>query len=195
MKNAKLVKLALTAATLLTCHSSFAADIEAGVVKRIPEHERQPLMAGGSPLDLSKLAINPVVSTAEGKMGIQGAAPGISEFRIYAVQSRLGGTEYPTLYTGGITRNDHGGNPIQVFVLQYGYGNPTTATLNGVTGPAYRRTLCGTPTFLHYCNVGETVTGWLYQYDFYNQSSGIFTVGAYSIGYPYGYWSTTIYVR
>ncbi len=194
MKNAKLVKLALTAATLLTCHSSFAADIEAGVVKRIPADERQPLMAGSVPLDLTKLASVPATSTAEGQMGIQGPASGISVFRIYAVQSPLGGTEFPNQYAGS-TQYDHGGNPIQVFVLQYGYGNPTTATLNGASTSGTSRPLCGSLTFLHYCNVGETVTGWLYQYNFYNQSNGIFKVGSNSVAYPFGYWSTSIYVR
>ncbi len=193
MKNSKLLKLAITALTLASSACALAGDIEAGVVKRIPADERQPLMAGKTPLDLSKLASNPTIS-AEGQMSIQGPATGITTYRVYAVASPQGGVEYPSAYASATTY-DHGGGVIQVFVLQYGYGNPYSGSLNATTVSSTSRVLCGSMSTLHYCNVGETVTGWLYEYDFYNIPAGTFKSSANSTAYPFGYWSTSIYVR
>lgn len=54
--------------------------------------------------------------------------------------------------------------------------------------------LCGTLATIHYCNAGETVTGWLYKFDFNGQQGGNFVTSSNSTASPFGYWSDSIYI-
>lgn len=123
-----------------------------------------------------------------------GPAPGISQYRIYAVgSSGAGGFEGINEYQG-VTQYDHSGT-IQVEVLQIGYGNDSGANLGGAA-PDYNDPipLCGT-TSLHECTAGETLVGWYRVYGFYNKQGGYFTSSAYSVAYPYGTYSDSISIK
>ena len=94
------------------------------------------------------------------------------------------------------TNYDHGGSQLSIAVIQYGYGNPNQATMNGISNSySSSSVLCGTLATLHYCSAGETVTGWLYVFDFDGQQSGNFVTSSNSIASPFGYWSDSIYIQ
>ncbi len=66
--------------------------------------------------------------------------------------------------------------------------------MNGISKAAgYTQYRCGSD--LHVCASGETITGWLYGYDFSGQESGQFNVGTNSTASPFGYWSDSIYIN
>lgn len=115
--------------------------------------------------------------------GVQAPARGVEYFQVWYVVS-----DY---YSEGVadtqfyTQNDHQGT-IYVGVVQYGYGNGG-ATLNSAQGSLYQnRALCGSMSSLHYCGVGETVTGFLLWYMWTNSQGGSFYAWTNSIAYPYG---------
>lgn len=186
----------------LTLSNVYAADVEAGIVKtelQIPES-----YIGSDSLDLSKLAVQDSASSSKSKTSLDdddvvtpaAAASGITYYEIYAVGSTLyGGWQYPTASQTS-TINDHGGTELKVVVLQYGYGNPNNATLNGLSRSAYAtQNLCGPLNSLHVCTAGETLTGFLRYYDFSGQQAGQFTSSANSTASPFGYWSDSIYIQ
>lgn len=173
----------------MSAFPALAADVEQGVVVHIPTTAEPSI--NGETLNLNGLK----QSADAGTVSPQAAAEGISYFEVYAVGSSDVGWEYPTeLQT--TTSYDHGGSQLLVAVIQYGYGNPNPATMNGLQKSDYDdEYLCGSMSSLHVCNVGETVTGFLYYYDFSGQESGQFEASASSIAYPYGYWSDSIYIK
>lgn len=120
-------------------------------------------------------------------------ARGIYYFEILAVDSPRYGREYVSPNTG-TTTHDHGGSFIRVHVFQAGYGSVNHATLNGVRrSPSYERSLCGSD--FHECRTGESITGYLYGFDFSGQQYGYFSVSAYSSASPFGSWSDSLYIR
>lgn len=123
-------------------------------------------------------------------------ATGIQYFEVFGVgSSSYGGFEYPSANQASTT-NDHGGSQIRVAVLQYGYGNVNDASFGGqVKPPTETENLCGTLNVdVHTCSPGETVTGFLYYFDFYGPQNGQFTVSSSSIASPFSYWSDSIII-
>jgi Domain of unknown function (DUF4879) len=84
------------------------------------------------------------------------------------------------------TVNDHGGALLSVAVLQFGYGN-RSASLNSAPGVNWATDLlCGTLSTLHFCSVGEIVTGFLDYYSFDGAQGGGFSSVTNSIASPFG---------
>lgn len=185
--------------TLSVSGSTHAAQIQDGVVTRITAMDR-PLTAFGHDVQVNQLDISAKVKRrADGTT--LAPAQGISYYQVYSVYS----TNYANLHGGSpeyvtqlatTTSGDHGGINLFVYTLEYGYGNPTNATMNGISKSyGYSTPLCGAFSAIHYCNTGETVTGWLYGFDYSGQQSGYFQSGANSTASPFGYWSDAIYVK
>jgi hypothetical protein len=107
-----------------------AADIEDGIVKRLTQADRSLAGLGHN------IAVNNVDLSAMIKRTASGAplapAQGISYYEVYAVASANYGTEYVSS-SATTTTGDHGGTYLYAYTLQYGYGNPNPATLNGVS--------------------------------------------------------------
>lgn len=180
------VLIGLGLMTAISTSGVIAADIEAGVVKRIAGHENMSPIKQ-SPIDTASLQIegNTLSSFA--------AATGISYFEIGYINSSNAGLESIASYQT-TTLNDHGGSQLYAYVWQVGYGNINTASINGVTkSPEQSQYRCGSD--LHACTAGETVTGWLYLYNLSGQENGTFSVSANSVASPFGYWSDSIYIK
>ena len=173
---------------------SMAADIEAGIVKNIPENQVIPEIAGErlnlSEIDFSKHTEKPAQSLEKS------SASGVSSYEVIAVgSSNIGGWESIAAWQG-TTNYNHGGSILLVAVLQYGYGNPNQANMNGISKSHYSsQALCGALATIHYCGVGETITGWLYYYNFSGQQYGNFVTSTNSVAWPFGYWSDSIYIQ
>jgi Domain of unknown function (DUF4879) len=190
----KAVKSCLLLSALGLCFSGavHSADIENGVVVRLSPEEQ-----AGFSLDLSKLKLArnaPQPKKAADGVSTLGPAAGISFFQIYAVQSSWATDYQSDNWYRTATQTDHGGTTLWVYVLQYGYGNPNNGTMNAIGKYPTSSALCGSFSALHYCTVGETVTGWLYRYDFSGQQGGHFSASANSTSSPFGYWSDSIYI-
>ncbi len=186
-----------SALSLFLSEGVLAADVEGGVVTNLSKDEQRPSDANGDQITLSKIDKSNFKKTPTSVGGVTtaAAATGISYYQIYVVSSSTAGNEYVSSYQSS-TAYDHGGSVLKVYVIQYGYGNPNAATMNGISRyPSSSNLLCGSMSSLHYCNVGETVTGWLYGFDFSGQNSGSFLTSANSTASPYSYWSDSIFIR
>ncbi|WP_197477694.1 MULTISPECIES: DUF4879 domain-containing protein [unclassified Marinomonas] len=183
----QLISLALITAGMTG--NAIAADIEAGVVKRIADQSKMA-PKGIAPLDLSNISIDTGAKT----LSSFAPATGITYFEIGHIGStNYGGWEAVSSYQSS-TVNDHGGTELYAYVWQFGYGNISSATFNGVSKtPEQSQYRCGTD--LHVCATGETVTGWAYLYNLSGQESGTFNVSANSVASPFGYWSDSIYIQ
>ena len=63
------------------------------------------------------------------------------------------------------TNENHGGSWLYVAVIQVGYGNANDAIMNGSSRrPVSTENRCGSD--FHRCNVGETITGFVYDFDY-----------------------------
>ncbi|GAB0110153.1 DUF4879 domain-containing protein [Pseudoalteromonas distincta] len=144
--------------------------------------------AANHPLDLSQLSIH--------KQTVEASASGIQYFEVYAVGSTNKGFEDDILPNQTATNEDHGGSQIRVAVIQYGYGNINNATFGGQSKSFSESVyLCGTlGVDVHNCNPGETVTGWLYYFNFSGPQQGSFSVSSNSTSSP-SYWSDSIYIQ
>jgi hypothetical protein len=169
--------------------NAMAADIEAGVVKKIVEGSTS--LAINAPDSMSDVYLEPY-SDAKVSRVTRAAASGISYFEIGNIYSSNYGWE--SISPSQSASGNHGGTTLNIYIWQFGYGNVTNATMNGISKSAglseYR---CGGD--LHTCAVGETVTGWLYGFSFSGQQSGNFSVGSNSTASPFGYWSDSIYIN
>jgi hypothetical protein len=186
------MKMKRTFLALVLVSSAFsvnvlAADIEAGVVNKIAESSTS--LAINSPSSMSDEYIE---ASSDAKISSRAAASGITYFEIGNIYSSNYGWENIT--PSQSSSGNHGGATLNIYIWQFGYGNVTNATMNGISKSAglseYR---CGND--LHVCAVGETVTGWLYGFDFSGQQSGSFSVGSNSTVSPFGYWSDSIYIN
>ena len=203
MNSSKNIFFSLLVFSTLTT-SALAADIEAGVVKHLaasaPSSVEETTLStfssgAGSPLSQAEglSSQDSRTSTSSGMVSPAAAATGITYFEIGIVYSTTYGG-YETISSSQTSTADHGGAQLFIYVWQYGYGNPNNATMNGISkAPGLSQARCGTN--LHVCSVGETVTGWLYGWDYSGQSSGYFTASANSTASPYGYWSDSIYIQ
>lgn len=165
-----------------------AADIEAGVVKRIADqHKMSPIKQ--SPIDISSIQID----TGAQSSTSFASATGISYFEIGNIGSSNVGWETIASYQT-TTLSDHGGSELYAYVWQMGYGNISSASINGISKtPEQSQYRCGSN--LHTCTTGETVTGWVYLYNLSGQQSGTFSVSANSVASPFGYWSDSVYIK
>lgn len=188
----------------LTTSTAMAADVKGNVVTQDQVSQIPYFMAmkdidqNGLPKSYSATEVLEQLSSHKGlanhapdKISTKGPASGISYFEVGFVYSSNVGLEQ--IGDGQFsTMSNHGGSQLFVYVWQYGYGNPNNGTLNGISKPPglsqYR---CGSD--LHVCRTGETVTGWLYGWDFSGQQGGFFQASANSTAYPVGqYWSDSI---
>lgn len=177
-----------------------AADIEASVVKNVTEVTE--------PAFSDFLATNPLkifapssfkANKKRGKYSSEqisplAAATGITYFEIAAVGSSNVGWEYPQSYLQS-TIEDHGGSILYVAVLQLGLGNNNGSNMNGLSkSPFQTDRLCGSDS--HYpCVSGETITGFIYYFNYSGQQTGFFTASANSVASPFGFWSDSISIR
>jgi hypothetical protein len=123
-------------------------------------------------------------------------APNLSSVRIFAVgSSSYGDWEYPSAGAYS-TSNDHGGQIVQVAVLEFGYGLNPIAKMDGSTVPIDESGMvCGTPAnFTLECSVGQTMTGTMYIYDVSGYQNGTFTYQNTSINGG-GTFYTQIYIQ
>ena len=183
----QLISLALIATGFTG--NAIAADVEAGVVKRLADLENMT-PKGISPLDLASITMDTETKATTSLA----PATGISFFEIGHIgSSNYGDWEVIQSYQSS-TAYDHGGAQLYAYVWQMGYGNIGTASFNGVSKtPEQSQYRCGSD--LHYCATGETVTGWLYVYNLSGQENGTFSVSANSVASPFGYWSDSIYIQ
>ncbi|WP_237113733.1 DUF4879 domain-containing protein [Pseudoalteromonas rubra] len=172
--------------------SALAGDIENGIMKNAENYYGVAHQVA----DIVKQA--PEYKTAPQqypRFDVQPMAPatGISYFEFGLVRSQLGGDQ--RILAGDFsTGTNHGGSYLYVYAWQVGYGNPNNATMNGVSkSAALREARCGSD--LHRCQAGETVTGWLYGWDFTGQSAGQVKASANSVASPFGYWSDSLYIN
>ena len=194
----KFLTSALFGAVASVCSfTSFAADIEGGVVQHDMKSSVTAFMSEEARefMDVPPMLqrFEPIENSALREHAPLAPAQGISYFEVGMVYSSNQGLK--RVNAGDfITADDHGGAQLFVYVWQFGYGNPNNATMNGFsksTGLSDPR--CGND--LHVCSAGETVTGWLYGWDFSGQQSGYFTASANSTAFPFGYWSDSISIK
>ncbi|MBO7927734.1 DUF4879 domain-containing protein [Pseudoalteromonas sp. K222D] len=173
-----------------------AADIEAGVVKNVVDHSAliQNDTLYFSPSDLQGIEVEaPKLATS---VSTRAAAQGITYFEIGAVQSVTYPNIDPVSANQFSTTQNHGGGQVRVYVFQFGYGNTNNATFAGSSVSATSSTpRCGAN--LSTCSAGQTVTGFLHQFDFFGASniSGTVNVSANSIASPFGFWSDSVFVQ
>jgi hypothetical protein len=124
------------------------------------------------------------------------AASGISVYQIMGVSSASYAPWEPISSAQSSTVQNHGGSYIRVAVFQYGYGNANTATLAGYLGNHYlRASICGPLSAPYYCNVGDTITGYVDYYQFNGPQGGSYSSSASSVVFPYGTWTDSIYIK
>ena len=142
-----------------------AADIEAGVVKNVPEEKvlAQDTLLPYKPSDISGVNFNiPSLSvdkeepshSISADIAPQASAPGISYFEVNYVESVSAGLE--TIFSAdqsSISRN-HGGGQVRVYLFQAGYGNANNATFAGYTSSPQTFPRCGSN--LGPCSAGQT---------------------------------------
>lgn len=181
----KILSMAIAGA-LAFAGSANAADVEAGVVKNLPSKVEAKFLKQHS-VDIDTTLIDSLKQKAP--------AQGISHYEVIGVLSSQN-NGWENLYDPARTSTveDHGGSSLYVAVLQVGYGNPNQANMNGISKSVFlTENRCGSD--LHVCNVGETITGFVYYYNYSGQQSGLFQTSANSVANPFGYWSDSIYIR
>ena len=195
--NMKKMFLALALASSAFTSNLMAADIEAGVMKRAVDVDKSPALTdflATYPVDTSELESKSSFEYSTSlSVASLAAASGISYFEIGQVGSSNVGWESisPNQLS---TASNHGGSLLYTYVWQVGLGNINNASMNGLTkSPQSSEPRCGSN--LHQCISGETVTGFLYLFNFSGQQGGNFTVSANSVASPFGYWSDSIYIQ
>ncbi len=126
-------------------------------------------------------------------------APPLTEMYVYAVGSQnCGGWEY----TAGLitTVCDHGGSWMGAGILEIGYGTSRIAWMNGSLLPS-SALIASTPVCVtggYYtwpCTAGQTVVGFLREYNLNGNQSGTFRYQSTSINSPWNTMSVQIYIR
>jgi hypothetical protein len=115
-------------------------------------------------------------------------APALSSIRVYAVGSTSCGWEYTN--GNGSTTCNHGGGELRVAVIEIGYGANPIASMNGGQLPRSARYastgICITGTqYTWPCTPGQTVVGWLDEYNVDGHESGYFKYQNTSTNAPY----------
>jgi len=178
---------------------STAADIEAGVVKRVIEIEDQIFsnFLEDNPIDNYEVSpeksISDYSSINPKTIQSKAAANGITYFEIGHVGSSDVGWESISQNQFSTVHN-HGGNLLYIYVWQIGLGNINNATMNAISkAPISSQPRCGSN--LHVCSAGEIITGYLYLFNYSGQQGGNFSVSANSVANPFGFWSDSVYIQ
>jgi hypothetical protein len=175
----------------LVCTTASAADIEAGLVKRMPVKPEIKQNAEIGELDLFGNSQSSKIVGNESSA----AATGITYFEVYAVGSSNQGWEYVSANATSTSLN-HGGGTMLMAVFQYGYGTHWSTTMNGISkAPYHIANICGPLSAPYYCSPGNTITGFMYYFDFSGQQSGTFSSSANASAAPFGFWSDSIFVQ
>lgn len=121
------------------------------------------------------------------------AAPALSSMWIYAVGSSNCGWEY----TAGLSATpcDHGGTQLRTAVLEIGYGSSRIAWMNGgIVGSPYATTpVCVTGGYYSWpCTAGQTVVGFLVEYNVDGHQNGLFRYQNTSSNSPWNTMSAQI---
>jgi hypothetical protein len=123
-------------------------------------------------------------------------APGLTSARIYAVGSTSCGWEYINGNGSGSTSCNHGGGELRVAIMEIGYGSNPIASMNGGQLPRSARYsstgICVTGTqYTWPCKAGQTIVGWLDEYNVDGYDSGQFKYQNTSTNAPYN----TVYTQ
>lgn len=115
-------------------------------------------------------------------------APALSSVRVYAVGSTSCGWEY--INGNSSTSCNHGGGELRVAIIEIGYGANPIASMNGGHLPRSARYastgICITGTqYTWPCTPGQTIVGWLDEYNVDGQESGYFRYQNTSTNAPY----------
>lgn len=115
-------------------------------------------------------------------------APALSSIRVYAVGSTACGWEYTN--GNSSTTCNHGGGELRVAIIEIGYGANPIASMNGGQLPRSARYastgICITGTqYTWPCTPGQTVVGWLDEYNVDGHESGYFQYQNTSTNAPY----------
>ncbi|MEJ2418632.1 MAG: DUF4879 domain-containing protein [Exilibacterium sp.] len=194
-KNYRLKNIFVTIITafLFLTNFTFAADIQKGVVQK-DLSSSVPAFMGKVDSSLGDLSSLPQTEDFYSRISVYGPASGITFFEVGVVYSTTYGNYEIISSSQPSTIYNHGGSHLYIYVWQFGYGNPNNATMNGISkAPGLSEPRCGSN--LHVCSSGETVTGWLYGWDYSGQSAGTFTASANSTASPFGYWSDSLYIQ
>lgn len=121
-------------------------------------------------------------------------APGLTSVRVYAVGSTSCGWEY--INGSGTTTCNHGGAELRVAVMEIGYGSNPIASMNGGQLPRSARYastgICITGTqYTWPCTAGQTIVGWLDEYNVDGHDSGLFKYQNTSTNAPHN----TVYTQ
>ena len=198
----RFLALAIMASTF-SMHA-MAADIEANMVKQVVE-VTTPAFAdflATNPLDIAQITsdfVNQATKSSSVESSFSNShvasstANGVSSFEIVAVGSSNVGWESISA-TQLSTNLDHSGSDLYVTAIMLGMGYSDGATLNGLAKQAFKnQALCGAD--LHDCLPGDTLSGFMFYFDYSGQESGTFNTSAHSIAIPFGYWSDSIYIN
>jgi hypothetical protein len=153
--------------------------------------EAMPTLSSNAARILAKPASVP--PPASGKHA-RAPAPPLTAILVYAVGSSNCGWEYPS---GTTTACDHGGAQLRTAVLEIGYGSNAIAWMAGGILPnsaMYASTpVCITGGYYSWpCTAGQTVVGFLNEYNLDGWQSGIFKYQNTSINSPWNTISTQI---
>lgn len=122
-------------------------------------------------------------------------APPLTQMWVYAVGSTNCGWEYTVGLS--VTTCDHGGAQLRTAVLEIGYGSSRIAWMNGGVLPGsvmYASTpVCITGGYYSWpCTAGQTVVGFLNEYNVDGYQNGIFKYQNTSINSPWNTMSVQI---
>jgi|SRR5690554_4040425 hypothetical protein len=138
-----------------------------------------------------------VTSTSQVESGAvaRAPAPPLTDMWVYAVGSSDCGWESTAGLT--VTTCDHGGSELRAAVLEIGYGSNRIAWMNGGILPSsaqYATTpVCVTGGYYTWpCTAGQTVVGWLVEYNLDGHQNGIFKYQNTSTNSPWNTMSVQI---
>ncbi|MCH7341996.1 YolA family protein [Pelomonas sp. CA6] len=176
------IYLAVLSAAILV---ALGADAQA----QEPPRTEPAMSAMPSPSSLSQpLPAPPTAAEAPGSL--RAPAPPLTQMWVYAVGSSNCNWEY----TAGrsVTSCNHGGAQLRAAVLEIGYGSARVAWMNGGVLPASAR-YASTPvcvtggSYTWPCTPGQTVVGFLNEYNLDGHQSGLFRYQNTSTNSP---WNT-----
>jgi hypothetical protein len=148
-----------------------------------PDKTNSPGLKKLTELDLQHLGGLQAHSTIQPRSPAQG----VTYFQFFAVASTNSGDNWEFVDSSqSATRIDHGGAELSVALLQYGQGIEHV-TLNASSGTHWATDLlCGSPSTLHFCSIGEEITGYIFYYSFNGQQGGDCSAFTVSTASPSG---------
>lgn len=134
-------------------------------------------------------------SDIQGDVGALASAPPLTDMWVYAVGSTDCGWEYTAGQT--MTTCNHGGLQLRTAILEIGYGSSRIAWMNGAllsSSSMYASTpVCVTGGYYTWpCTAGQTVVGFLNEYNLDGYQNGIFKYQNTSTNSPWNTMSVQI---